>query len=259
VELRETNGMITAINRDLDEIVTRRTSQLKEAYKELDTFFYRSSHDFRRPLTTFMGLAEVASVTVKDRNALDLFDKVKETARSLDKMLVKLQSISDVGAQQLVYKEVLMNEIFDNVCQSFRDEIQLKGIKTSCTLALKDSFISYPAMIKIIVENLVENSIQFAMTEDPYIRLSVSQQENSVVLVMEDNGQGVASEYVSKVFEMYFRGSERSKGNGLGLYIVKKAVEKLNGSIHLDTNYGIGSRFTITLPIHKPEANWSHG
>jgi len=256
-ELRQTNQMITEINRDLDEIVTKRTTQLQEAYKELDTFFYRSSHDFRRPLTTFMGLAEVASVTVKDKNALDLFDKVKETARSLDKMLIKLQSISDVGAQQLVFKEVLAGEIFDNVCENFREEIQRKGIKIFREVTLHDKFISYPAMVKIIIENLLENAVQFSIIENPIIRFSVSQVENSVLMVMEDNGQGISKEYESKVFEMYFRASERSKGNGLGLYIVKKAVDKLKGTVRVETNYGIGSRFIIVLPMHESESSWT--
>jgi len=62
-----------------------------------------------------MGLAEVAKITIKDESALELFRKVDETARNLDKMLVKLQSISDVGSQELIFKEVLLREIFEMV------------------------------------------------------------------------------------------------------------------------------------------------
>jgi signal transduction histidine kinase len=252
-ELRESNETIVAMNYDLDNIVTKRTAQLKEAYKELDTFFYRSSHDFRRPLTTFMGLAEVAKVTIKDQAALDLFEKVKETAKSLDKMLVKLQSISDVGAQELVYKEVLLKEIFSAICHGFEEELERKGFRTECDVQHRDPFISYPAMIKVILENMIENAIQFSAPDHPYVKLTARQDGENIVMVIEDNGQGIAQEYRDRVFDMYFRGSERSKGNGLGLYIVKKAVEKLNGTIRLDTNPGTGSVFTIILPLHKGE------
>ncbi|HMG89676.1 MAG TPA: HAMP domain-containing sensor histidine kinase, partial [Chryseolinea sp.] len=239
----------TEINRDLDSIVPKRTSQLQEAYKELDTFFYRSSHDFRRPLTTFMGLAEVAKITIKDKSALELFSKVKETAMSLDKMLVKLQSISDVGAQQLVYKEVLIREIFDNVCDGFREEIVLFGIRTQCGVTLDKPFVSYPAMIKTIIENLVENAIYFRATKEPFIHLRAYGDKDMVVIEIEDNGQGIRNEYREKIFDMYYRANERSKGNGLGLYIVKKAVQKLNGTIQLITDFGKGSRFVISLPV----------
>jgi signal transduction histidine kinase len=248
-ELKETNTMITEINRDLDSIVTKRTSQLQEAYKELDTFFYRSSHDFRRPLTTFMGLAEVAKITIKDKATLELFSKVRETAVNLDKMLVKLQSISDVGAQQLVYKEVLVREIFDSVCDDFREEIEQHGIRTQCSVTLTKPFVSYPAMIKTIIENLVENAIHFRSSQDPYVQLRAYGDRHLVVIEIEDNGQGIREEYRDKIFDMYYRANERSKGNGLGLYIVKKAVQKLNGTIQLVTQYGKGSRFIISLPV----------
>ena len=69
-----------------------------------------------------------------------------------------------------------------------------------------------------------------------------------VIIEIEDNGQGIREEYREKIFDMYYRANERSKGNGLGLYIVKKAVQKLNGTIQLITEFGKGSRFVITLP-----------
>lgn len=250
-ELREANETIHEINKGLENTINKRTSQLKEAYKELDTFFYRSSHDFRRPLTTFMGLAEVAKITVKDQNALELFSKVSETANNLDKMLIKLQSISDVGAQQLVYKEVLFKEIFENICDAFRDELQRKNIRTTCDIKLRDSFSSYPAMIKIIIENLVENSINFSGVSDPYIHFSVKQTDGYVSIEVNDNGQGIPEEFHKRVFEMYFRGNERSKGNGLGLYIVEKAIEKLDGIIRIESGQNKGTTFFIDLPLTR--------
>lgn len=251
-ELMEANQTINEINLGLEEKVNERTNRLKEAYKELDTFFYRSSHDFRRPLTTFMGLAEVAKITVKDQNALELFSKVNETAHTLDRMLVKLQSISDVGAQQLVYKEVFLADMVSEVLLNFKNEIQQKGIKTQITITLKDIFCSYPAMVKIILENLVENAIQFCSPNEPYVHILAHQEHDEVVLEIHDNGQGIDDELKEKIFDMYFRGNERSKGNGLGLYIVKKAVEKLNGSITWSGKQYVGTTFIVRLPMAAP-------
>lgn len=247
-ELMGANETIAEINKKLEGKIEERTLALSQAYKELDTFFYRSSHDFRRPLTTFMGLAEVAKVTVKDANALELFEKVKETASNLDKMLIKLQSISDLGTQQLVYKEVMIKGIFNTVCDNFRDELRNKNIKTSAEINLHEPFISYPAMVKIIIENLVENAIHFCGVEKPFIRLKTSQSGNYITIDVQDNGQGIPKEFQDQIFDMYFRANERSKGNGLGLYIVKKAVEKLEGSISLSSIPLVGTTFTIMLP-----------
>lgn len=248
-ELVEANQTIAQINRDLEEKVESRTSELKQAYKELDTFFYRSSHDFRRPLTTFLGLAEVAKITVKDHAALELFDKVRETAQNLDKMLVKLQSISDVGGQELLYREVFLKEIYDNVVDHYRDIIQARNIDVSFYAQIATPFFSYPAMVKIILENLLENSIHFSSIGKPIIQVKAIQQGTLLVLTVTDNGQGIEEEYQSRVFEMYYRANHASKGNGLGLYIVMKAVEKLKGDITFTSVKNAGTTFTVTLPM----------
>jgi signal transduction histidine kinase len=257
-ELIEANQTIARINKDLESKIEERTSALRQAYKELDTFFYRSSHDFRRPLTTFLGLAEVAKVTVKDNNALELFSKVRETASNLDKMLIKLQSISDVGAQQLVYKEVFVKEIVDDVCDGFDGDLKLRNIKVSCAVKLQDSFYSYPAMFKTIIENLVENAIHFCGFEQPYINIKAIQHDDHVNLEVEDNGQGIDPRFKDRIFDMYFRGNDRSKGNGLGLYIVKKAVEKLNGRITFSSVYGKGSTFLVSFPTNHNHTEVIH-
>jgi signal transduction histidine kinase len=246
-ELIEANQSVSQINKSLEEKVEERTTELKQAYKELDTFFYRASHDFRRPLTTFMGLAEVAKITIKDQNALGLFEKVNDTAHYLDKMLVKLQSISDVGGQDLVYKEVFLKDIFDNICDAFREDLKRKGIRTFCEIDLKESFYSYPALLRIIIENLIENSIFFGNKKDPVIRFKVYSQAGEVFMQVQDNGEGIPDEFKDRIFEMYFRANERSKGNGLGLYIVKKAVEKLGGSITVKSELYVGTTFTISF------------
>ncbi|MEO7988080.1 MAG: tetratricopeptide repeat protein [Chryseolinea sp.] len=250
-ELRESYDIISELNENLEQKVTERTRELKQAYKELDTFFYRSSHDFRRPLTTFMGLSEVAKITVKDQNALDLFEKVKETAVHLDRMLIKLQSISDVGAHQFVYREISMQTIFENALDTYQEAIDNFGIRVSINVSNIKTFLSYPAFLKIIIENLLENAIQFRGRTDPHISMMATEKYEGVEIAIQDNGQGVEEEYQDRLFDMFFRGNEQSKGNGLGLYIVKKAVSKLSGTLHLETTFGKGTTISIWIPLKQ--------
>jgi len=249
-ELIESNETISRVNTSLEEKVKTRTAELKEAYNELDTFFYRSSHDFRRPLTTFMGLAEVAKITVKDHATLELFEKVNETAHNLDKMLLKLQSVSAVGSQELIYSEVLLDQIFQIELDSFREEIIHKSIKVLTEIKLEQPFFSYPVLVKFIIQNLLENSIAFCGVQSPFIKLKAYQVADETVLEVSDNGQGIESTYLNRIFEMYFRANERSRGNGLGLYIVKKMVDKLNGRIELKSELGLGTTVWVYLPNH---------
>lgn len=247
-ELQAASNTISTINKQLELKIEERTYELKQAYKELDTFFYRSSHDFRRPITTFLGLAGVAAVTVKDPVSLELFDKVRETASNLDKMLQKLQSISDLGAQQMIFKEVFLKELVDDVLDGFRPALQAKNIMVTTEMIGKSVFSSYPVLVKLILENLVENSIHFAGTDSPFIKIKIKVNEEQLEMMVEDNGQGIMAEYQPRIFEMYFRANDRSKGNGLGLYISKKAVERLNGWIGFSSEYLKGSVFIVRIP-----------
>jgi|GEM_PF-529487 signal transduction histidine kinase/tetratricopeptide (TPR) repeat protein len=251
-ELRKTNEMIAQLNTNLEEKVKARTQELELAYKELDTFFYRSSHDFRRPLTTFMGLAEVAKITVQDKGALNLFEKVRETAVQLDRMLVKLQSISDVGTQQFVYKPINMQQAIEASLDSYRDPIRQKGVKVSLSLAEVKGFTSYPAFLKIILDNLVENAIQFSARENPALYLAAEEKNSGLEVTVRDNGLGIEADVMDRIFDMFFRGHELSRGNGLGLYIVKKAVQKLGGRVCCESEPDKGSKFTVWLPSHEP-------
>ncbi|MGC4021217.1 MAG: tetratricopeptide repeat protein [Cyclobacteriaceae bacterium] len=248
-ELTENYQTISNINEKLEERIEERTHELKEAFKELDTFFYRSSHDFRRPLTTFMGLAEVARVLVKDPTALELFEKVNENAKNLDKMLRKLQSVSDVDTQTLIYKEVAIKEIFEIELDAYKNEIDSKKINVSVSVKLSRPFYSYSALIKIIVENLLENAISFSTPISPKINLSAYERNDEVVIEVQDNGMGIEPEYVERVFEMYFRANELSKGNGLGLYIVKKTAQKLNARVELETSLNKGTTVRLYFPL----------
>lgn len=247
-ELIESNRAIASINETLEEKIRARTAELKEAYTELDTFFYRSSHDFRRPLTTFMGLAEVAKIMLKDPTALELFSKVNDTARSLDKMLNKLQTVNLANSDELVKSEIVFGLLFETEIANHQEELLAKGIATSVHVSLSSPFYSYLPLIRVMLQNLLENSISFAGVINPAINVSAVDTGDAVQIIVSDNGQGVPPAYVSRVWEMYFRGNERSTGNGLGLYIVKKMVDRLSGQATLVSEHHVGTTVTITLP-----------
>lgn len=137
-----------------------------------------------------------------------------------------------------------MNETLD----SFRESLQQKKIAVHTDIAEASTFLSYPALIKLIFENLVENSIQFSAFDSPFVKIKIKLDNSQMELVVDDNGQGIQEEYQSRIFEMYFRANERSKGNGLGLYITRKAVERLNGWIGFSSEHNKGSVFVVRIP-----------
>lgn len=114
-----------------------------------------------------------------------------------------------------------------------------------------DAFVmSDKNRLRVIMGNLISNAIRYhdERKDEKFIRLNHQMNGKVFYLKVQDNGQGIAPEYHTKIYDMFYRGNEQSKGSGLGLYIVKEALVKLSGSIHLESSPGIGSTFTIKLP-----------
>lgn len=119
------------------------------------------------------------------------------------------------------------------------------------TKQLEDNltFYSDQNLLKIILKNLIENSLIFSdISRDITVKVSARKKRSSIYLCVEDNGEGIESDIRPRIFDLFYRGSQKSKGNGLGLYLVKKAVEKLNGSIELESEVNKCTKFTIILP-----------
>jgi signal transduction histidine kinase len=247
-ELTEANQTIQEINKGLELSIEERTQQLKQAFNELDTFIYRSSHDLRRPLTTFMGLAEIARISVKDNMAIELFDKVNETAHNLDRMLAKLQAVSQIASTELAVRDISFDVELNYVSDLYRNQIFDLGIHFEKQINVRKPLRSYPSLIRLILENLVENAINFSTPPSPRIKVLIIQESSLIKMIVEDNGEGIKEEFHNRLFEMYFRANERSKGNGLGLYLIKRAAEKLKGYVRFNPNKPQGATFTVGVP-----------
>jgi signal transduction histidine kinase len=252
-KLQENNQYIQSLNAQLEEKVTERTRELELANNELDTFLYRSSHDMRRPITTLLGLNQVARYVINDSNAVAvLFDKVVETARSMDSMLFKMQMMYELNKTDLPLEPANINQLINDSVRYFESDFEKYSIAHHITIQHDIVILSNIPLLKIIFRNVIENSILFRKTQPgalPFIDVNIIKQHDSIEIIIADNGIGVEERYQSQLFDLYFRASQASKGNGLGLYLVNKAVAKLKGSIELISDYGVGTTITMKLPI----------
>jgi len=248
-ELQEANTKISYMNQNLEGKVEKATEDLKQAYKELDTFFYRASHDFRGPLMTFLGLKEVAKKTINDEAALDLFDKVGNTAHQLDKMVHKLKAISLITDKHLAIEDINLIEVVNDVLKSKQDIINERNVRVKKDFENEILITTNTEILEIILDNIIENALIYNSGNNPYIHLKIKSENYTTIISVTDNGDGIPDKYQALVFDMYFRCNELSQGNGLGLYLVKKAVDKLNGAIEISSELNEGTTVEVTLPI----------
>jgi len=255
-KLQENNQYIQSLNLQLEEKVTERTLALEAALQELDTFLYRSSHDMRRPITTLLGLDLVARYAVKDEQAILLFSKVVETARSMDAMLYKMQMVYELNKAAFTYETVELNSLVESCLQQFQPEFEQYRIAYHTTFPGFVTLQSSHTLLTIIFRSLLENAIMFRKDSPDVlcsIHINVARKPGILEIVVSDNGVGVDEKYHAQIFDLYFRASPTSKGNGLGLYLVKKAVQKLHGTIVMQSDFGFGTAFSIQLPLMEQE------
>jgi signal transduction histidine kinase len=224
-------------------------SELKLANSELDHFVYRSSHDLVAPLKSLQGLMMVAKMDTKDAQMHQYLDLMESSTVKLETFIGSIMEYSvnaksDVATEEIVL-ENLLNQILEEIKYFDKSEkiefiLDLEGI----------SLISDAKRLKIILNNLITNAIKYhdLNKTNPFVKISARKTENTVQLIVTDNGQGIADENLENVFQMFYRASEKSDGSGLGLYIVKDTINKINGKIYIESKLGEGTTVSIEVP-----------
>lgn len=234
------------------DITLRKTAEQELLYKksELDTFVYRASHDLRGPVASLMGLYNIVKVEfAHDKNAITYFEHYNNSVMRLHTVLQNLIDLTKIKESETELTEVDIKELIDSCMDTMKSLPDYNRISFDIAVDINFKVYIDSKKFKTIIKNLVENSIIYATPESTaFVKVQVTYQENVLKIEVSDNGRGIEPRIQSKVFNMFFRGTEKSKGSGLGLYIVKNAVEKLNGSIQLSSKLNEGTKFSVYIP-----------
>ncbi|MEP6930248.1 MAG: HAMP domain-containing sensor histidine kinase [Flavobacterium sp.] len=215
---------------------------------ELDRFVYSASHDLRSPITSLQGLIEITQLE-------DNIDQIRNYLSLMHQSLVRQdQFISDIidysknKRKQIIIEPVSLRELFDEALS------QLMHIENAQRIEIKkeiliDRIQSDNLRLKIIISNLLSNAIKYAdnSKQEMFISIKTYIADGFNKIEISDNGIGIKDEFKEHIFEMYF-GTNKNKGSGLGLYIVKEAVENIRGNIYVTSENTIGSKFIVTIP-----------
>ena len=228
--------------------------ELKIRNTELDNFVYKVSHDLRAPLSSILGLVNLAQLPGNDDNPMDYINIIGQKVEDLDHFIGDVLSHSKNLKMEVSITRVDFNAL---ISRTFTDLNYLEGASDMMVYRRVDDndFYSDPWRISEIFRNLVSNAIKYRQIEGatPEIRIEVNSGVQQTEIVFADNGIGIEKHNLAKIFEMFYRATEQSDGSGIGLYIVKNAVEKLGGSISVHSEVGIGTTFTIILPNRSAE------
>ncbi|NOT75473.1 MAG: PAS domain S-box protein [Cyclobacteriaceae bacterium] len=232
---------------------TKKTEEeLKIRNTELDNFVYKVSHDLRAPLSSILGLANLATLPGNDDNLVDYIKLMRQKVEQLDHFISDVLSHSKNLKMDLLVEQVDFQKIID---QTFSDLNYLKGadlVKKDIHVTSKE-FYSDPWRVAEIFRNLISNAIKYRRLDhdQTHIVIDISMDDEYCKIVFKDNGIGIDKASLDRIFEMFYRASDQSEGSGLGLYIVRNAVEKLGGNVRVESELGKGTTFRILLPNQR--------
>ncbi len=248
-------GSIIKINerKVAEERIRKQNWMLEKTNLELDNFVYSASHDIRSPLTSILGLINIASHTDNKAEIAECHRLMKSRIARLDDFLQDILDFSRNLRIEKKLREINLYYFIDEIINSLDHTAYQKKADIKLMVSQDFEVISDPLRLKIILKNLISNALQFSAPIKPeqWVRISALRVDQHFQLIIEDNGEGIRDDLKSKIFDMFYRASENSKGSGLGLYIVKEMIDKLEGIIKVNSVYGEGAQFIIELPDHR--------
>ncbi len=245
------NGGVECYSTILRDISRQKLIEQDLLYKnnELDTFVYRASHDLRGPIASLLGLHTIVKYEITDPVSLKYFEMYNQQILRLNNIIISLIEISRIKDREASKVNINFNTIIEECITSFMNLPNFANITFKFNIDPNLKFKSDFSIITTIIQNLIENSIKYSKPDVPStVNIDIKELVTSISIKVSDNGIGIDSSIQGKIFNMFFRGTEQSMGSGLGLYILKNAVEKLKGKVILDSTLNKGTTFEIILP-----------
>jgi signal transduction histidine kinase len=260
VMLEETQRKLQHINESLENQVQQRTEKLNETIvqlnktiKELDAFVYSASHDLVAPLKSVLGLVDLARRENPGEELCLYLTHIEVSIGKLESVIHSMIQYSRNTRFEITHEAVNIHDLMQECIADVRFMPGAGSVVFQVNIPPQSIVHSDPRRLKIIFSNLISNAIKY---RDPHkeanvIHLRFENGKTSWTLEIGDNGIGIDKKHLSRIFEMFFRATDRAQGSGLGLYIAHETVNRLYGKIHVDSEFGRWTHFVVTIPYDE--------
>ena len=242
---RHTENLVIEIN--------EKNLNLEKTNKELDQFVYSTSHDLRAPLASILGLINLTELEKENvsPNIRQYLDMMKDRVNNLDDFIQDIIDYSRNTRVEIALTDTDISELIEEVINNNRFLENAKKVEIIASVRITEKIKIDKTRVFRALNNLVSNAIKYndLSKDNPKVQITASLDQNVLTLEVSDTGRGIRDDIKDKIFDMFFRGTDVADGSGLGLYIAKEMVEKMDGSIKFSSESGKGSIFTIELPI----------
>jgi len=242
--------------RDRKEAKERLEQHNKELLKtnaELDRFVYSASHELRAPIASLMGLLDLTITEEADPSKLKKLNMMQTAFQRLDNFIMDIINYSRNSRLKIDHEKIHFDQIIRNSLELLDYLPEREHIKINTHIDDKIEFYSDQKRISVLFNNFLSNAIKYhnLKQKEPYINIRVSVKKKGAYIEIEDNGTGIPPEFTDKIFDMFYRATERKSGSGLGLYITKETIENMGGKIRVESVVNKGTTFFVFLPQNE--------
>jgi signal transduction histidine kinase len=235
--------------KDAEEKIARTNRELSKRNTELDNFVYSVSHDLRAPIASVLGLINLAKkdkdISMKDK----YLEMINKSALQQDDFIKEILDQSRNSRLEVKREEILFEPLIDETFSQLKFATSAgQSVERIINVEQKQPFYSDRWRLKVILNNIISNAIRYRNGKDPVIKVDVTINENLASVAIHDNGKGIDEEHLPNIYKMFYRATDDGAGSGLGLYIVKEAVDKLNGQIDIQSEVGKGTVVRFAIP-----------
>lgn len=241
--------------------ILHQNKELQKLNEELDRFIYSAAHDLKSPLASLHGLVLLAEREINSPQHAHYFEMMSASLGKLDGFIRDITDYAKNKRQQLRVERVDAERMVREILESVRFLPQADRMQVIVNIEGAD-FYTDKTRLEIILKNLISNSFRYMdfTKSDPFIRIEGVVSETCMNISVADNGIGIARQHIRKVFDMFYRAVEHSKGTGIGLFLVKESVKMLRGRISVKSSLGEWTVFYLNLPnlrqgnVNTPES-----
>lgn len=234
--------------RKTEEKLLKTNQELRKTNEELDNFVYSVSHDLRAPIASVLGLINVAKLEKDSKTINGYLDMINASALQQDNFIRDILNQSRNSRLELQREEINFDNLVEEVFEQLLSGNKYGKVEKNIQISQEESFFSDKWRLKVIMNNLISNSIRYRNGKDPVVGIDISVSKQLAKVTIEDNGRGIEKKHLPKVWSMFYRATDDNAGSGLGLYIVKETVSKLSGNVDINSKVGKGTKVTFQIP-----------
>ncbi|MEP2280270.1 PAS domain S-box protein [Maribacter sp.] len=224
--------------------------ELQKTNSELDSFVYSASHELRAPLSSVLGLIQLIQLEEVDPKLYQHLDMMEKSIQRLDDFIKDIIEYSRNKHLALNLESISFTKLIEHSIESLWYLENTHKIIIKINVVDKVNFVSDSKRISVILNNFISNAIKYhdLSNDKATIWIDVKTTKKEAVLIIKDNGVGIAEDQLEKIFHMFYRVSSKVMGSGIGLFIVKEILLKLKGTIEVQSKINSGSTFTLKIP-----------